>query len=114
MKEEEDIIKLDAQQEQFPADRVTRLDQFQKSRTNKSIDSLRKNRTPSIRVVEDLPSDEIESENIVLEETQRRHFEGKSVDYTIDEILQPNQYDPDTQEKDWGSTQRSKCLEKDL
>ena len=41
-----------------------------------------------------------------MEEQQRRHFEGKSVDYTIDEILQPNQYDPDTQENDWGSKTR--------
>lgn len=104
MNEEEDIIKLDPKQAHSPAEQVTRLDKFQKTRVNKSLDSLRKNKTPNVRVVEDeLPVDDQPS-GIVLEEIQRRHFEGKSVEYTIDEILQPNQIDPDMHENEWGST----------
>jgi hypothetical protein len=106
MKEEEKIIKLAPQQEPMPAEQVTRLDQFQKNRTDKSIDSLRKNKTPVVRVITEETPDEIKEDDIVLEGTKRQHFEGKSVDYTIDEILQPNQYDTDTHENDWGSNEK--------
>ena len=39
MNEDEEIIKLDPKQAAPADDRVTRLEQFQKSRTNKSADS---------------------------------------------------------------------------
>ncbi len=106
MKEEEKIIKLDPQQEPLPAEQVTRLDKFQKNRTDKSIDSLRKNKAPVVRVVTEESPDQIKKDDIVLEGVKRQHFEGKSIDYTIDEILQPNQYDTDTHENEWGSYEK--------
>jgi hypothetical protein len=81
------------------------LDRIQKQRTDRPSGSQRKIREQQLRVVDQPePTPEIQP-TIVEEEKKRRHFEGKSIEYTIDEIMQNPTATGDTLEKGWGEKQ---------
>jgi hypothetical protein len=81
------------------------LDRIQKQRTDRPAGSLRKNREQQLRVVDQPePTPELPAP-VVEEEKKRRHFEGKSIEYTIDELLQNNTPTGDSLEKGWGEKQ---------
>ncbi len=82
------------------------LDHIQKLRVDRSAGSTRKMREQQLRVV-DPPESPVEPPPVVIEEEKkRRHFEGKSVEYTIDELLQNNDHTGEISEKGWGVNQR--------
>ncbi|MFY7817810.1 MAG: hypothetical protein ACOVRB_05530 [Akkermansiaceae bacterium] len=100
MNDDEPIIKLQATEKDDSSDSPIRLtpdDRDHETGPNRQY-------TPGLRVVEELspaPSDPVVP---TLEEgTRRAAFEGKSIDYTIDEILQQEiAYDPNAIEQEWG------------
>jgi len=103
MDEEEEIIKLDLEEVTVPRERKVRLGELKKNHLEQLSDSARKNKAPELRILNEEPEEIIEEIEPATEEKQRHFFEGKSVDYTIDEILHTNTIDPDSMEKQWGS-----------
>lgn len=103
MDEEEEIIKLDPQEFTVPRERKVRLEELKKNHLEQLSDSARKSKAPELRVLIEEPEEFIEEIEPAEEVKQRHFFEGRSVDYNIDQILQTNTIDPDTMEKEWGS-----------
>jgi hypothetical protein len=103
MDEEEEIIKLDLEELTVPRERKVRLGELKKNHLEQLSDSARKNKAPELRILNEEPEEIIEEIEPATEEKQRHFFEGRSVDYTIDEILHTNTIDPDSMEKQWGS-----------
>lgn len=101
--EEEEIIKLNPQGNTVPRERNARLAGMKKNHLEQLSDFARKNKAPELRVLNEEPKGVIEEVEAVTEEKRRHFFEGRSVDYNIDEILQTNSIDPYTMEKQWGS-----------
>lgn len=78
------------------------LDRIQKQRTEPGAGIQRKIKEQQLRVV-DQPEPPIEEPiTLVEEENKRRHFEGKSIDYTIDDLMHKKTETGDTSEKGWG------------
>ena len=103
MEEEEEIIKLNPQGNTVSRERNVRLAGMKKSRLEQLSNFAKKNKAPELRVLKEQTEDIIEEIEAVVEEKRRHFFEGRSVDYNIDEILHTNSIDPDTMEKQWGS-----------
>lgn len=100
MSEDEPVIKLHAGEEQEQSDSPIRLKPQHRRRG-----TISPNRSePELRVVEESEEKPVTNEIPTLEQEPRRpSFEGKSVDYTIDEIMQPEvTYDPNAIEQEWG------------
>jgi|GEM_PF-2307393 hypothetical protein len=102
--EEEPIIKLGTSDSSQSSRRVVRLDDVKKNRTPKLADSMRKFKTPGVRIVEEQESTPPQQDEpfVMQEQTRRKNFEGKSIGYNIDEIMQHDVYDPCAIEKEWG------------
>lgn len=81
------------------------LDRIQKQRTDLPAGLQRKNREQQLRVVDQPEAPSQAPAPVVEEQKKRRHFEGKSIDYTIDELLQNKPDTGDTSEKGWGEKQ---------
>ena len=107
--DEEPIIKLGTSDSPQSSRRVTRLDDVKKNRSSELADSLRKFKTPGIRIIEEQElATPHQDETFVMEEQPRRkNFEGKSIEYNIDEIMQQEVYDPNAIEKEWGEKTKS-------
>lgn len=81
------------------------LDRIRKQRKDLAIGAKRKSKENQLRVVDQPePAPEI-APTIVEKEKKRRHFEGKSIEYTIDELLQNQTATGDGSEKGWGEKQ---------
>jgi hypothetical protein len=102
--DEEPIIKLGTSDSTQSSRRVARLDDVKKNRTPELADSLRRFKTPSVRIVEEQesPSPQQDEPFVMPEQARRKNFEGKSIEYNIDEIMQQDVYDPNAIEKEWG------------
>ncbi|HBE23096.1 MAG TPA: hypothetical protein DDW21_06565 [Verrucomicrobiales bacterium] len=102
--DEEPIIKLGTSDSSQSSRRVVRLDDVKKNRTPKLADSMRKFKTPGVRIVEEQESTPPQQDEpfVMQEQTRRKNFEGKSIGYNIDEIMQHDVYDPCAIEKEWG------------
>lgn len=107
--DEEPIIKLGSSDSPQSPRRVTRLDDVKKNRTPELADSLRKFKTPGVRVVEEQEASSPEQDEtfVMPEQVRRKNFEGKSIEYNIDEIMQQEVYDPNAIEKEWGEKTKS-------
>lgn len=105
MNDDEPVIKLQADQEERAADSPVRLKPPRRQRESHSATKTR----PALRLVEESGDPPTSPEIPTLEQEPRRpSFEGKSIDYTIDEIMQPEVvYDPNAIEQLWG-TKKSK------
>lgn len=102
--DEEPIIKLDTSDSPQSSRRVARLEDVKKNRTPELADSLRRFKTPSVRIVQEQESSSPQQDElfVIPEQTRRKKFEGKSIEYKIDEIMQQDVYDPNAIEKEWG------------
>lgn len=102
--DEEPIIKLGTSDSSQSSRRVTRLEDVKKNRTPDLADSLRRLKRPSVRIVEEQESISPQQDEplVMPEQTRRKNFEGKSIEYNIDEIMQQDVYDPNAIEKEWG------------
>lgn len=101
MSEDEPVIKLHAGEAQEQSVSPVRLKPQHRRRG-----TISPSRTePELRVVEESEGKPVTPEIPTLEQEPRRpSFEGKSVDYTIDEIMQPEvTYDPNAIEQEWGN-----------
>lgn len=100
MEEDQPIIKLTpAGSDRFP-DKPQRLKVSRSKNPQTPVTATQ----PELRLVEEAPPPTPENEVTTLDEQPKRaFFEGKSVEYTIDEIMQPEvTYDPNAIEHDWG------------
>lgn len=109
MADEEEIIKL---RPQGPTEgRKHRLsDGKAKLPLEKSAPPLRSADAPVLKVIEETPFAEPESTSTIEQEVapkSRHHYEGKSIEYTIDEILHAEPVDPDQVEKQWGNRKKN-------
>lgn len=110
MPDDEEIIKLQPQGSSRPSGKPSRLDETKKNhRLEKTNATASTTFTPQLKVInEETPFAEPEEEiEIEVEKKSRHHYEGKSVEYTIDEILHAETIDPDLLEKEWGSKRKS-------
>lgn len=100
MDEDLPIIKLSATGSDRSPDPSLRL----KPTRKKSGKSAASAAEPELRLIDDTPATSPEATVTMLEEQPKRaFFEGKSVEYTIDEIMQPEvTYDPNAIEQEWG------------
>lgn len=81
------------------------LDRIQKQRTDRPSGSQPKIREQQLRVVDQPEPPPETPAPVIEEEKKRRHFQGKSIEYTIDELLQNNTPTGDSLEKGWGEKQ---------
>lgn len=109
MNDNEDVFKLPEDQAPKGIGRAARLDSIKKLRTDKGAGSMRKSKDPVLRPVSDTPAKPAEPTPYVLGEDKKRNFfDGKSVDYNIDEILNiPAPATEEGMEKEWGTTNRT-------
>lgn len=103
MNDDEPVIKLQVDLEDLPSDIPVRL---QPQRRLRDYQPTRESQ-PALRLVEESNEKPTAPEVPTLEqEPRRKAFEGKSVDYSIDEIMQPEVvYDPNAIEEQWGSNE---------
>ncbi len=109
MNDNEDVFQLPEDQAPKAIGRSARLDSIKKLRTDQSADSVRKGKDPVLRPVSDAPARPAEPTPYVLgEEKKRNFFDGKSVEYNIDEILiTPGPAIEEGTEKEWGTTNKT-------
>jgi hypothetical protein len=108
MKDDDDIFRLPEDAAPLSGGKSARLDSIKKQRTDQMADALRKPKNPTLRSVEESPTHDSGEAAVVLgEERKGRSFEGKSVDYTIDEILNKKVVVADATEKDWGQANKT-------
>lgn len=108
MKDDDDIFRLPEDAAPLKGARSARLDSIKKQRTDLAADTLRRTKNPTLRSVEESPTHDAGEAAVVLgEERKGRSFEGKSVDYTIDEILNKKVVVADATEKDWGQANKT-------
>jgi hypothetical protein len=81
------------------------LDRIQKQRTEPGTGIQRKIKEQQLRVVDQLEPPPEEPATVVEEEKKRRYFQGKSIDYTIDELLHKKTDAAEIFEKGWGGKQ---------
>jgi hypothetical protein len=109
MNDNEDVFKLPEDQAPKGIGRAARLDSIKKLRTDQAAGALRKGKDPVLRPVSDTPAQPAEPTPYVLGEDKKRNFfDGKSVDYNIDEILKtPAPATEEGMEKEWGTTNKT-------
>lgn len=76
-----------------------------KQRTDRAVGAQRKSIEPQLRVVDQVETTTADATTIVPEEKKRRYFEGKSIEYTVDELLHKNVATGDFLETGWGEKQ---------
>lgn len=107
MKDDEDIFRLPGDAALPPSGKSARLDSIRKQRDGKAADSLRKPQGRSLRPIEEITSDTVPEPVISLTDERRgRSFEGKSVEYNIDEIIEKKSITDASAETKWGETNR--------
>lgn len=108
MNDDNDLFQLPEDRTEPASGQSLRLDSIKKKRTIDSSDSLRKMRQPTVKTVVNNPSTSDKDSAVLLENNNKRSsHEGKSVEYTIDEILQSNPKIEEGTEKEWGATSKS-------
>lgn len=106
MSSEEPVIKLSPLGDSSPATAPIRLEKITKKHHHHAARYPTK--TPvALRVIEEEPKEPIKPAHSEKKELKRHAYEGKSVDYNIDEILQPSPYDANALESEWDSQKRS-------
>jgi hypothetical protein len=108
MNDDEDIFRLpDDAATPPPSGKSARLDSIRKQRDGQAADSLRKPRKHSLRPIkEDAAESDAEPVIPLVGERRGRSFEGKSVEYNIDEIIEKKSIADTSQETKWGETSR--------
>lgn len=108
MNDDDDIFRLPEDAAPLSGGKSARLDSIKKQRTDIAPDPMRRARSPELRAVEESATDAAGEDQVVrIEDRKGRSFEGKSVDYTIDEILNQKTVATDVTEKDWGQTNKT-------
>ena len=106
MDNEEDITRLELPQVQSrPYETRVRLSQIRKQRTGDLPAKLVERQNHGVRVLGDNEPEQEQVEKIVLEsQQQHRAYEGKSIEYTVDAILNVEEVELDQTENQWGKT----------
>lgn len=106
MDDQDDITRLEIPPEQRrPYDKKVRLSQIHKQRVGDLPAKLVERQNNGLRVLNENEPEQEVIEKIVLEAPQTyRAYEGKSIDYNVDAILDVEEVDKDQLEKQWGTT----------
>ncbi len=106
MDNEEDITRLELPQEQArPYETRVRLSQIRKQRTGELSAKLVERQNQGVRVLGDNEPEDEKVEKIELELPQpHRAYEGKSIEYNVDAILNVEEVEQDQTENQWGKT----------
>lgn len=108
MTQDDDMFQLPEDRVQPESGRHLRLDSIKKRRTLDSSDPLPRSKNPALRAVEESPPQSTPESPVILESDKKRSAHGgKSVEYTVDEILKTKTTTEESTEKEWGATSKT-------